>query len=302
MKQAVIDIGSNTVRMLIAGCPDGSPEIYRYERCITRLAGGFDPVTGLSAAARQRTFEALCRFAGRLRQEEIPCLRAVGTAALRRAPNRQQFIDEVRQGCGLQIEVIDGDEEARLMTAGILSVVRPAPPRAVLLDIGGGSTEIVASERGRVVFQQSFPIGVVRLVEDCPTPEQRQKPIDAMVTAFVRACPWCNQLPAGDLGLIATAGTVTTLAAMHLELSRYDAAAINNHRLPADWIQQLYTRLLPLSPGERETLPGMEPGRGDLLPAGMEIILALVARLGVDQVTVADAGLLEGLFLAACSN
>ncbi len=301
MKHAVIDVGSNTVRMLIAGCPDGSPEFYTYERCITRLAGGFDPVTGLSAAARQRTLEALCRFAGRLRQEKIPCLRAVGTAAVRRAPNRQQFIDEVRQGCGLQIEVIDGDEEARLMTAGILSVVRPAPQRAVLLDIGGGSTEIVASEQGRVVFQQSYPVGVVRLVEDCPTPEQRQKPIDAMATAFVRACPW-QRLPGSPLVLIGTAGTVTTLAAMHLELSRYDAAVINNHRLPADWIQQLYARFLQLSPDERENLPGMEPGRGDLLPAGMEIILALAERLGVDQITVSDAGLLEGLSLAACSN
>lgn len=298
MKQAIIDVGSNTVRMLIADCDNGVPVFHYYDRCITRLAGDFDPAGGLSPAAMQRTVDALCRFAKRLTAENIPCVRAVGTAALRRAPNRGQFIDEVIRHCGLRIEIIDGDEEARLMTAGILSVVRPTPRRAVLLDIGGGSTEIVGSDQGQVIFQQSYPIGVVRLIEEFPDTMQRQLRISEILTEFEQSCAWPDPVDI-PIRFIGTAGTITTLAAMHLELSEYNAAAVNNHIIPISWINHLYDKLVPLAPTQREKLPGMEAGRGDLIVAGIETVVALAKLLKTDEITVSDAGLLEGIFIDA---
>ncbi|HMB16922.1 MAG TPA: Ppx/GppA phosphatase family protein [Pelovirga sp.] len=296
MMQATLDIGSNTVRMLIGSCADGLLQPCLYERRITRLGGGLSSADGLSAIAMTRTIAALKDFSDILNINQAQCLRAVGTAALRRAENSQQFIEQVYQQTGINIDVIDGDEEARLTTLGVLSVIVPCPDNALIVDIGGGSTELIYFKAGQILVQQSFPIGVVRLAEEYSNHDQRQHAIEATLGDDCRQ----RFSPLSEpLELIGTAGTITTLAAMDLKLSHYDPAVINNHRLSVAWMKILYAQLKMLPAMERERLAGMEPGRGDLILPGLQLVTAIAEAFNVAQLKVADAGLLEGTFLDA---
>lgn len=301
MKQATLDIGSNSVRMLIGSCAAGQLHPCIYERRITRLGGGFSPATGLSAAAMARTMIALKDFSAILKSHHVQSLRAVGTAALRRAANRQQFIEQVYQQTGISIEIIDGEEEARLTAIGVLAVISPRPDNAVIVDIGGGSTELICLLDGRICAQRSYPLGVVRLAEEYSCRHQRQQAIESELTSFRSAL---QQLFSSSqpVELIGTAGTMTSLAALDLKLTHYDPAVINNHRLSLRWMHSLNNQLEPLSATEREQLPGMEQGRGDLILPGLLLATAIAAVLRVTHLTVADAGLLEGSFIDACRD
>jgi exopolyphosphatase / guanosine-5'-triphosphate,3'-diphosphate pyrophosphatase len=301
MLQATVDIGSNTVRMLIGSCHAGLLQPYLYERRITRLGGGFSPTIGLSAAAMARTIAALKDFSSILKNKQAVCLRAVGTAALRRAANRQQFIEQVFQQTGITIEVIDGDEEARLAAIGVLSVVSPRPQNAIIFDIGGGSTELISLIDGQVSLQKSYSLGVVRLAEEYSDQHQRQRAIQAALLDFCSILQQRRPSPQ-PLELIGTAGTMTTLAAMDLGLSQYDPEIVNNHELSVSWMKTLYNLLEPLSAEDRQQLPGMEQGRGDLILPGLQLATFIAESLGVTHLKVADAGLLEGIFLAACRD
>jgi exopolyphosphatase/guanosine-5'-triphosphate,3'-diphosphate pyrophosphatase len=301
MMQATLDIGSNTVRMLIGACAGGLLHPLHYERSITRLGGGFSPAQGLSPAAMARTIAALKDFSGILENYQARLLRAVGTAALRRAANRQEFIELVRQQTGIYIEVIDGDEEAHLTTLGVLSVIRPQPENVVVFDIGGGSTEVICVNKGIICAQQSFPLGVVRLAEEYSDHDQRQQAIDETLMDYCGSLQ-PRFLSSEPLELIGTAGTMTTLAAMDLKLTRYDPAVINNHRLSVAWMIALYHQLESLATTEREQLAGMEQGRGDLILPGLQLATAIAKSLDVTHLKVADAGLLEGTFLTACRD
>lgn len=298
MMQATLDIGSNTVRMLIGSCTDGILQPAVYERRITRLGGDFSPVKGLSTAAMTRTIAALKDFSAILENHQAQLLRAVGTAALRRAANRQEFIEKVYQQTGFRIEVIYGDEEARLTTLGVLSVICPQPENVLIFDIGGGSTELIYFKEGQILAQQSFPLGVVRLAEEYVDRNQRQQVIEATLVNFCSRLQ--QQLSSSEpLQLIGTAGTMTTLAAMDLKLTRYNPAMINNHQLSAGWMVTLYHQLEALGTTDREQLAGMEQGRGDLILPGLQLATAIAEAFDITHLKVADAGLLEGTFLDA---
>jgi exopolyphosphatase/guanosine-5'-triphosphate,3'-diphosphate pyrophosphatase len=301
MIQATLDIGSNTVRLLIGSCSDGILHPALYKRCITRLGGGFSSLDGLSPEAMARTIAALKDFSIIVENCQAQLLRAVGTAALRRAANRQEFIEMVWQQTGIRIDVIDGDEEARLTTHGVLSVISPQPENVVVFDIGGGSTEVIYINKGIICAKQSFPLGVVRLAEEYSDHGQRQQAIDETLRDYCSSLK-SQFLSSTPLELIGTAGTMTTLAAMDLALTRYDPAVINNHRLSVAWMIALYHQLEPLAPTDREQLAGMEQGRGDLIIPGLQLATAIATSLDVTHLKVADAGLLEGTFLAACRD
>lgn len=294
--RAAIDVGSNTVRMLIAEVADGQLIETVYARRITRLAGGLGADGQLALNSMARTLAALKEFRGQLDRHGVEQVRAVGTAALRRASNRSVFLDQVRRATTLSLDIISGDEEARLMTRGLLSVVKPRPRAVLAMDIGGGSTELVCLIDEQIRFQHSYPLGVVTLAENFTAVASRQSAIRDMLKDFFVSLARFG-IKAQNLTIIGTAGTVTTLAAIRLELTPYDANAVNNLILKRDWLSGLQTRLEPLSPAQREALIGMEPGRGDLILPGLEIILALLNACGQNRLVVADAGLLEGVLL-----
>ncbi len=300
MDAAVIDVGSNTIRMVIGECRAGKLIPHRYEREIVRLAGDFNPQTGLAAASMERALTALRKFQTILIHEHISHCRVVGTAALRRAINRDQFIDRLYAETSLSLEVISGDEEARLTAQGVLSVVRPPVDSAIIVDIGGGSTEFICVVDGKLRFQKSYPVGVVRLAEECSSPAVRKKEMCRIVDDFFSQLN-TRHLDQPGCPIVGTAGTVTTLAAIDLKLDQYDQDKINNHSLSVSCLNSLKVQLEQLPRREREQLAGMERGRGDLILPGLELVLVLLKRADATSLIVADAGLLEGAFLHLCS-
>ncbi|MFK5926934.1 MAG: hypothetical protein QM483_09915 [Desulfuromusa sp.] len=291
---AVIDVGSNTIRMLLGDYQNGRLLSPRYCRNITRLSGDFSEQNGLSEAGMCRSLTALKSYKKIISAQQVSQIRVVGTAALRRARNRQTFIDVVYSETGLTIEVIDGAEEALMSTRGALSVISPIPRAAIVIDIGGGSTELACVIDGYIHFQKSYPLGVVRLCEEYSSETDRQQQIDATCKQFAESLAGLDKF---DYQLIGTAGTITTLAAIHLQLEKYDADMINNHEISFSWLKRLQQKLELLSVQEREAVAGMEQGRGDLILPGLQILLALLSLLKLSTLRVSDSGLLEGVML-----
>jgi exopolyphosphatase/guanosine-5'-triphosphate,3'-diphosphate pyrophosphatase len=199
------------------------------------------------------------------------------------------------------LTIISGDEEAQLTTAGVLSALDPSPANVLIVDIGGGSTEYVLCVGNEVLWSASYPLGVVHLTERLYNPAERMTEIKQVTdSVFEKICKLClsvNITPA-DLSLVGTAGTVTTLAALDMAMKEYAWERVNNYSLSLAALQKWYGRLTPMPPAERESLPGMEKGRGDLIIAGIEIILSLLDRLDAGQLTVSDFGILEGSLLS----
>jgi exopolyphosphatase/guanosine-5'-triphosphate,3'-diphosphate pyrophosphatase len=297
---AAIDAGSNTVRLLLGEC-DGRGRVLpqRYHRRICRLAGAAAADLALSEAGRQRTLEALHEYAAACRAAGVGRVRAVGTAAFRQAPDGADFAAKIRYETGLPFEVISGDLEASLTTAGVLSVIEPLPEQSLIVDIGGGSSELVLCRGRQRRWSCSLPLGVVRLVEQQPSAEALRQRIALLLgEALVELDTARGELRAEPLTVIGTAGTLTTLAALDMALEPYDWRRVNNYVMDLADLRGWYERLTPLSPAQRESLPGLETGRGDLIVAGLEIILALLERLQLRSLTVSDFGLLEGLLLS----
>ena len=293
---AVIDVGSNTIRMLTGDCRNGKIKPHKYYREITRLAGDFSEQSGLSDSGMRKSLTVLKTFHNVILVQNISQVRVVGTAALRRAKNQQFFIDKVFFETGLKIEVITGDEEALLTTTGALSVVKPVPETALVVDIGGGSTELICVIAGKIQFQTSYSLGVVRLCEEFSSDTARQQQIDLRCKQFAESLTALG-LVDRKYQLIGTAGTITTLAAMDLQLKTYDALRINNHELSVDCLEKLQQKLKISSALERELMVGMEQGRGDLILPGLQIILSLMHKFSLPTLKVSDSGLLEGVIL-----
>ncbi len=296
--RAAIDVGSNSVRMMLQQTDGSRSPVPQYYRQVTRLAGGYHPVSGLAPQSMARTLPVLEQFAALLKQKSVEKVRAVGTAVLRNASDSLEFIETIRQRTGLRVEIIDGQTEARLSCLGIVSVLDPVPQRALLFDIGGGSTEVILFDNQKVCIQRSFPLGVVRLFEDYPDPAQGYAAIQQELSSFLENPVWKKwQQDAAPIELVGTAGTITTLAALKLQMVEYDASRVNNLSLERSWLEYMHHFLLGLPLNERALLPGMEEGRADVIVPGLQIVNILLDIVGCDSLRVADAGLLEGLLL-----
>lgn len=301
---AAIDVGSNTLRMLIGICNKKGflPEVYCQQ--ITRLAGGYRAGQGLARESMQRTLNVFAEYAAVLAQKQVVNVRAVGTAAFRRAENSQHLCNLIKLKTGLELDIISGYEEARLSSAGVIAALTPPQETALIVDIGGGSTEVVFCHQGQLLSSCSYPLGVVQLCEEMPLAEQRQVYLNDMVVKFSS-----DLLHAGVAGsllancrLVGTAGTVTTLAALNLEMREYDRSRINNHSLTIEWLEAVLDKLNSISVAERERLPGFEPGRGDVIIPGLQLLIALGRYFKQASIMVADSGLLEGVLLDFCQD
>jgi exopolyphosphatase / guanosine-5'-triphosphate,3'-diphosphate pyrophosphatase len=305
MLRAAIDIGSNTFRMLIARPAATRPwETVYYTHRIVRLGEGLHHTGRLSEAGMERASRAMREFAAIIENHGLSPkdTRAVATAAVREAVNGQAFVQRILAETGIAVRVIDGDTEAALSLAGACAVLHESTRRDMLLfDIGGGSTEFVRAADGRLMDAISRKLGVVRLVEahlhsDPPSQGDYRGMLQAADAhlAEVEAHWGDGRAPHH---LVGTAGTVTTLAATELGLCPYDADIINNHVMTADAFFTLRDRLLSLSLAKRQELPTIEQGRADLLVAGLAIIESILRRWDYWEMSVVDAGLLEGVWL-----
>ena len=294
---AAIDFGTNTARLLIADRhPDGSFEHVRIEREIVRMGGGFDRERGLSDDAVQRGLDCLVRFADVMASFGVGDPRAVATSAVRDAANGREFVETAYRQTGIRLVVIDGTREGALTLAGVIAGLDNKRDNLLVFDVGGGSTEYTLSRGGLPGFITSLPLGVVRLTEGKGTPAEMSEKIcrelDRMEGEIARSG---QTVDADDTLLVGTAGTATTLAAISLQLETYDYRKVHGSVLDIEEIRRIYSLLLPLSPHERLSLPGLEKGREDLIIAGILITLHTMELFGFTRFTVSDYGLLEGL-------
>ncbi|MFH1027736.1 MAG: exopolyphosphatase [Pseudomonadota bacterium] len=298
MKCAAIDFGTNTARLLIGERINQKLSTLRVEREIVRLGGGFSDVMGLSEEAQKRGLNCLKRFAGIIREYGVEQIRASATSAVRDAVNGATFVEHVFRETGIRLNVIGGDLEGRLTLEGVISGLDVIHEKMVVLDVGGGSTELTVAENGTPLFVRSIPLGVVRLTEGFTTFQSMNQRIVTVMNQLeteMSAAGICGQ-PGSEL--VATAGTATTLAAIQMEMTDYDYRRVNNFLISRAEIEAIYQRLLPLSPSERISIPGLEKGREDLIMAGILITEQVMDRFGFGRLKVSDYGLLEGLAIS----
>ncbi|MEK7851219.1 MAG: Ppx/GppA phosphatase family protein [Deltaproteobacteria bacterium] len=308
---ASIDIGTNTFRLLISELNNGGILHQKVlKREITRLGGGFSSTGCLTEESMARGVATLSVFSALLREHKVDKVRAVATSVVREAPNGTEFVKRVKDTTGIDVEVIDGEEEALLALKGVLSCVTVKTGDALVFDIGGGSTEYILSSHGNPLYSESLRLGVVHASETFlhsdPTKEEEVENLSAHASERLR--PFIENLaknglkkrlpPEGmDITLIGTAGTITTLAAMDQGLKSYDPSQINNYILTKERVQRHLSAISPLTLKERKKLCALEGGREDLIVAGTVIVLKSMEVLGFKEMLVSDGGLLEGVLI-----
>ncbi|SNB45615.1 exopolyphosphatase [Geobacter sp. DSM 9736] len=293
---AAIDLGTNTARLLIGRWTGSEVEQLVLKRRITRLGGGFSKERGISPEAQMRTVAAMREFAYDIANQGIRQIRAVATSAVRDAANRDAFCNAVLKETGINLEVIDGEEEGLLTLHGVCSGLDDQSGSLLVFDVGGGSTEYTVSREQRPLFSASLPLGVVRLTEGKSTASAMEDKIEReLSTLSLRLSDHgLSPLPSGTT-LVGTAGTATTLAAISLGMTEYDYRRVNNHILPMEEVRRILAMLMPLTPAERLRVPGLEPGREDLIIAGTLIALKTMELFRFDRLKISDFGLLEGV-------
>lgn len=302
---AAIDVGSNTVRLLIADFDQGALNSRKHFRKTTRLGGQYTSEKGLAPDAMERTLVALEGFSRRLDQVALKSLRVAGTEVIRTASNQQQFIIDLANRTGLTLEVLSGEEEARLSALGVLADLRTRPERLLVFDLGGGSLEMILLDGNRVVWRHSQAFGVVTLAEQHPSAASRAAAIGghlATIRTQLKRAGLLSLVNSPMTQLVGTAGTVTTLAAIDREMEIYRAELINNSSMSAPQLLAMRSKLNALTPEERVAVKGLEPGREDLILPGIDIVLGLMKLTGKTNLTVCDSGLLEGLILDQISR
>ncbi|WP_084079007.1 Ppx/GppA phosphatase family protein [Demequina sp. NBRC 110057] len=294
---AAIDCGTNSIRLLIADvAADGQSltDVVRLMK-VVRLGQGVDRAGQFAPEALERTLEATAEYAALCREHQVEAIRFVATSATRDASNRDEFIAGVHERLGVEPEVISGHEEAALSFRGAVSVVDPAlTPPYLVVDLGGGSTEVVLGENAPAAAH-SMDVGCVRMTErhltaDPATPEQISGAVADVQAALDVAI---THVPlAQTRTLVGLAGTITTVTAQALGLPEYDRDKINGARLPVDAVIEACDALLSATRAEREALPFMHPGRVDVIGAGALVWREVVARVR-DEVAAAGGELTE---------
>jgi exopolyphosphatase/guanosine-5'-triphosphate,3'-diphosphate pyrophosphatase len=304
MRLSAIDVGSNTVRLLVADVIGGATwRIADQDQTITRLGENLARTGGLGEAPVARTLAAVRRYVERSARLGASDIRIVATSAVREASNGSAFAAMVERATGRRVDVVSGEVEARLTLLGVRHGLGRLSGPMLTFDIGGGSTEYVLSEGETVRSMISLRLGVVPLAERFPFPGMVSRPLyrelyDEVRRRLERELPEAIRT-AKIAHLVGTAGTVTALAALDLGLVRYDPDRVQGHVLSRAAVEGLLDRLCGLTVGERATLPCLEPGRADLIIPGTAIVMATLDQIGTGELRVSEYGLREGVLVDA---
>lgn len=318
---AALDLGTNNCRLLVASPQLSSAaktvpalKVHDSFSRIVRLGEGITATGALSSEAMQRTMEALRACQKKLSRYSLSGARFVATEACRRAANGTEFIAQVQCELGLAIDIISSEEEARLAFLGCSSLLAQKAVRAIVFDIGGGSTELmwIDVERAKNGVQGehitdwlSLPFGVMNLSDKFGGSNFAEVAFDDMVQFLVdRLKPFSEKnrihetIDGGAVQLLSTSGTVTTLAAIHLDLPRYDRSRIDGICLPVRDIRATTQRLLNMRPSERFHHPCIGSDRADFILSGCAIFEAISRLWPTAEITIADRGVREGIILS----
>ena len=300
MRLASIDIGTNTVLMLIADIQrDGSLEVVRDEHFIGRLGKGVDEHGIIQKETFHRVYDILFQLKYIADSVGVHYLSACGTSALRDAKNRQEFIDFIKEKIALDIQILTGIEEAELTYLGAVSEYLPVAgsENFAVLDIGGGSTEIVIGSGARVTSSVSIDIGSVRLTERILKNNPPSSIALENAVQFVRDhLQNISPLPPATT-IIGVAGTLTTLAALDLRIPQFDRNLVNRHVLTRETIDRIFQELRPLTLDQLRRYPQIHPSRADILLAGITILRETLRTVKLPKIIVSDRGLRYGILM-----
>jgi exopolyphosphatase/guanosine-5'-triphosphate,3'-diphosphate pyrophosphatase len=303
MRVAAIDVGTNTTRLLVAETTSNFVGYRELDRKLTftRLGEGVDSDQLIKPEAMKRTLDAISAYCAEAGELSVGAIKVATTSAVRDAKNRDDFVGAVAKITGVKPEIVKGEREGRLSFDGAVADLEPG--EYLVCDIGGGSTEFFfGSTRDKADAPRtiSLDIGSVRLTErilksDPPKPEELthlEATIDKSLARVDRAIP-----NAADGSFVGVAGTITSLAALQLELKKYDPAKTHHFRLGVKHVEELYSRLMSMPVKERERMPALPPGRADVIVAGTAILLMSMRKWSFDQVIVSEHDILDGMVL-----
>ena len=300
MRVAAFDCGTNAIRLLVADVRDGVVHDVRREMRIVRLGEGVDRTGAFAPAALERTFEACHEYAAIVADLGVTAMRFAATSASRDVRNRDAFIAGIEAALGVEPEVISGHEEAALSFTGALNGLPGVERPVLVVDIGGGSTEFVLGADVPAAMA-SVDMGCVRMTEryvrndppSAPEMKQLREEVDRLIARAAEQVPFAEAM-----SLVGLAGSVTTVAAMALDLPTYDAARIHGSRIARAQVEAVTDTLVRMTRAERAALPFMHPGRVDVIASGATILAAVMAATGASEVVVSEHDLLDGLALS----
>ena len=298
---AVVDVGTNSTRLLVADVDRGRiAEVARQSR-VTRLGRGVDLSGQLAAEAIEAVCEAIADYVSIYGEAGVETVKAIATSAVRDASNGDAFIAELRERFAISAQILDGEEEARLTYLGATSERPPEAPTLVV-DIGGGSTELIVGTGEKIAFHASLQAGVVRhserhLSSDPPAPAELEA-LAADARGLIESALKGGAAPAAGAG-IAVAGTPTSLAAIELDLEPYDSERVHGHVLSLPMIQRLLSQLSAAPLNKRTEIPGMHPDRAPTIVAGVVILVEVMRAFGLERIEVSEHDILYGTALAA---
>ena len=296
-RKAIIDIGSNSIKFFVGElAADRTIKTVLDTNDIARLGEGLDSTGVISPEAMERNVASVAAFAKQAKELGADRIVSVGTMALRKASNSAEFVEKVKKTCGIEVQIIPGEEEARLSYLAILSGL-PLEKDAdlVVFDTGGGSTEFIYGKGTQMVKRFSVNLGAVRITEnylkaDPVSPADVQAAIAQIDKEFKEA--GVNGKPAQLVGI---GGTVTSMGAVKHKMVKYDPSVIQGSRLTKKDIEEQIEEYSKRTVEQRKELPGLQPKRADVILAGACILKVITDRLGADGLTISDRGLRHGL-------
>lgn len=293
-RKAAIDIGTNSVRLLVADWQDGRIVPRVKELKTTRLGQGVHHSGHLAPEAMERTLEAVAAMADIAKGHKADEVMAVATSAVRDAVNGSEFIQLCREKTGVSIEILSGTAEALLSFNGALQG-RAVKGSQMIIDIGGGSTELACGERKELKYAQSLNVGAVRLKDIFPAHSNGIINNIAEILLYIKGA--INTLPplAQADAITGVGGTITSLAAIAQQLAFYDSEKVHSYFLSTSCVNQLLTTLAAMPLADRRQVPGLQPERADIIVYGIAILSALLTELETDGLTVSEQDILEGI-------
>ena len=277
MKYGVIDVGSNSVRLMMS---DGVKTLYK-SVCTTRLAEGMTDDKKLSLIAINRTADAICRFVDKAKVDGADKVYAFATAAVRQSSNSQTFLDKVKSLCDIDVEVISGEREAYLGLIGALNGANGG-----IIDVGGASTEVAVVQDKNTVYSKSVPLGAVKLKDACgqDLPKAKDKVL-SVISEFTDTI---------KTEYFTIGGTATSIAAMLQELEPYDPKKVDGFVIKTEELEKRVNKLYSLSLEEKRKLKGLQPKRAEVISGGALLLYKILKKIGVNRLIVSEKDNLEG--------
>lgn len=297
---AGIDIGSNSIRLIIAEVENNKiTNIIYQEKATTRLAANINKTGILSEEPFNKSIDVLAGFKKALDKYNVKKIKAVATSAVREANNGEEFI-KAAKNAGIEISIISGKEEGMLEYIGVCSGF-DAGSHPLILDVGGGSSEIIYMQENNELHTESHKIGVVKMADMFDFQSSSAEIIEKC-RRYIKEFFKNITIPNNIQSFIATAGTATTLAAIDMEMTEYDFNKVNGYKISKEKVIEILYKVYSKPYNKRLEIKGMDKGREDLIIPGILIILEILSKTSIDIITVSDFGLREGAVVRAANN